>query len=292
MNLGQHIYAVILAGGEGTRFAPLSTPDLPKQFMTILDGRTLVQQTVDRLKGFIAPPQIVVTTNLRYEALVRDQLPGIPAANIVLETAKRNTAPAIALAAHLLRARDPEAVMVVLPADHVILDRAEFCAALRVAVDLAVREHVLVTLGMTPTRASVDYGYIQRGDPLLQTGRPAFRVARFVEKPDAATAERYCAVGGYYWNSGMFIWEATTLLAEIAQHLPQMAAALGRPDFFSRAEAISIDYGLMERSERAVTIPCDFGWSDIGSWESLRALVAQEDLPLHPDVRRYLDTLA
>lgn len=292
VELGSHIYAVILAGGEGVRFAPLSTPERPKQFLTIFGDRTLLQHTVDRFKGVIPPQRIMVTTNVRYEAMVREQLPGVPAANILLETAKRNTAPAIALAAHLLRARDPEAVMIVLPADHIIFDRHDFLECLGTAVDLAVRERALVTLGIAPTMPSTAYGYIQHGEAVPDAARPAYRVARFVEKPNVETAERYCADGGYYWNSGMFIWQAETILEEVEKYLPRMAAGLGRPDFFSRADAISIDYSVMERSDRVLTIPCDFGWSDIGSWDSLRALVEREGLDLHPDVKRHLDALA
>lgn len=292
MDFGVHTYAVILAGGEGTRFAPLSTPDRPKQFLRIFNDRTLIQQTVDRLQGALPPQRVLVATNARYEALVRQQLPAVPEGNLILETAKRNTAPAIALAAYLLHARDPEAVMLLLPADHLILDRDAFLEVLQAAVELATREHGLMTLGVTPQYPATEYGYIQRGDLLHHVDRPAFRVARFVEKPDRATAERYLATEEYYWNSGMFVWEAATIVDEIRQHLPTMARDVGRPDFFARAESISIDYGVMERSQRAITIPCDIGWSDIGNWATLKTLVMQEGLAVDPDVQRYLDTLA
>ncbi|MBI2346272.1 MAG: mannose-1-phosphate guanylyltransferase [Deltaproteobacteria bacterium] len=292
MELGNHTYAVLLAGGEGVRFHPLSTPDRPKQFLPVFGDRSLLQQTVDRLAGCIPLSRVLVTTNLRYESLVADQLPGIPPANLLLETAKRNTAPAIALAAHLLCARDPEAVMVALPADHMVLDRSAFYDTMAAAVDVAVRGHLLVTLGITPDRPATEYGYIQHGAPVPVARQPTYRVARFVEKPDAATATRFLAEGGYYWNSGMFIWEAATILAEIRRCLPRLAATVGRPDFFTRAEAVSIDYGVMERSDHAAVIPSDFGWSDVGSWEGLKALVEREGLSVHADVQRYLDTLA
>lgn len=289
MELGHHTYAVILAGGEGIRFAPLSTPERPKQFLTIFDDRTLLQQTVDRLRGAIPNARLFVTTNARYDQLVHSQLPGIAGGNVILETAKRNTAPAIALAAHLLRARDPEAVMLVLPADHLIMDRQGLLEVVEAAIGLATRERALVTLGIHPTEAAMEYGYIERGALIEGVGRPSYRVQRFVEKPDPATAERFLASGHHYWNSGMFVWQAETILDEVHRYLPALAAALGRPDFFNRAETISIDYGVMERSDRAVVIPADLGWNDIGSWERLKALVAREGLDIHPDVKHYLD---
>lgn len=292
VDLGQQTYAVVLAGGEGTRFAPLSTPERPKQFLRVFGERTLFQQTLDRLQTCLPPDRYWVATNTRYEEFIRTQAPSVRSENIILETAKRNTAPAIALAAHLLHARDPEAVMIVLPADHVILDRGAFVEVLHDAVALATSEHALITLGIHPTRPATEYGYIRRAAMLGDTPRPVYRVGQFVEKPDAATAQRYLDAGDYYWNSGMFVWEAATILAEIRAHLPRMAAALGRPDFFSIAESISIDYGVMERSTCAVTVPCEIGWSDIGTWESLKCLVERHELDVTSEVRHYLDTFA
>lgn len=283
-----HLYAVILAGGSGTRFWPLSRHLYPKQMLRILGDATLIQQTMRRVAGCVPPEHVLISTNSAQADSIRFQLAewkDALHANFVLEPVGRNTAPAIALAALELVRRDPEAVMLVLPADHVIKDETRFRAAVALGADLAARGY-LVTFGIRPVRPETGYGYIQpnRRSRLASRGKlVGHPVARFVEKPDAATARKYVKAGTYFWNSGIFLWRASVLLEEIARHQPALARGMQRltalapatvpSEEFAKAYAdlpsVSIDTGVMERSSRAAMIPVDFKWSDVGSWSSL-----------------------
>ena len=283
-----HLYAVILAGGSGTRFWPLSRHLYPKQLLRIMGGETLIQQTMRRVLGCVTPNHILISTNSLQAESIRFQLAEWKDAlqdNFLLEPEGRNTAPAIALAAYHVMQHDPDGVMLVLPADHVIKEPARFQAAVALATRLAADGH-LVTFGVKPIRPETGYGYIQPnrrvrlGAARTLVGHP---VARFVEKPDAPTAKRYLRSGNYYWNSGMFVWRASVIVDELARHQPVLARAVkalmplakpnGVSEEFTKAykqlPSISIDHGIMERSSRAAVIPVTFTWSDVGNWSSL-----------------------
>ena len=284
-------YAVILAGGSGTRLWPLSRQSRPKQMLRLLGERTMFQLTVDRLLPLFRPERILVVTGHEHAEELRRQAPEIPADNFLVEPVGRNTAPAIGLAALHLRRRSPQAIMAVLPADHYIRDEARFRAVLRAALQVAERGF-LVTLGIRPTYPATGFGYIERGEPLGRFGGfMAYRVLAFREKPDPATAERFVASGRHAWNSGMFIWRVDRILEEIAQALPDLAAglreleaALGTPGeaaalrrLWPQMPNISIDYGVMEKAQEAAVILAEFGWNDIGSWAALLDILAAGD---------------
>ena len=285
------IYPVILSGGAGTRLWPLSRAVLPKQLLPLVTDKTMLQDTVLRLAGWpeIMAPLIVCGNEHRF--LVAEQLREIKCAplGILLEPNGRNTAPAVAAAALFLQAHDPEALMLVLPADHVITDRDAFRAAVVSAAAFA-REGALTTFGVVPTGPETGYGYIRRGAPMAEAG--AFKVDSFVEKPDLATAQSFVADGGYYWNSGMFLFQAAAYISEIKQFQPAIAAATEAAvsqayrdmDFcrldekaFAASPSDSIDYAVMEHTKHAVVVPADIGWSDVGSWSALRDVLPQDE---------------
>ncbi|BDV00589.1 mannose-1-phosphate guanylyltransferase [Thermodesulfomicrobium sp. WS] len=273
------LYPVILAGGSGTRLWPLSRKLYPKQLLPLLGKDTLLQMTWKRLAGLGASMALVLCSE-EHRFIVAEQLREIGAVGrIILEPVARNTAPAVAVAALAATCQDPEAVLVVLPADHAV-DEASFQNAVHEALPLAEAGH-LVTFGVPPTRPETGYGYIQRGEALPEGG---FRVVRFVEKPDADTARRYCDSGEYWWNSGMFVLRADVVLAELERFEPDMVAAcrsaLGTScqdlDFlrldaekFAASPEKSIDYAVMERTDRAAVLPLATAWSDLGSWDAL-----------------------
>lgn len=278
-------YAVIMAGGIGSRFWPQSRKARPKQFLNVFGEATLLQNTLARLQGLVPPERCIIVTNERYVAQTRNQLPALPPQNILAEPVGRNTAPAIAFAAVKLLAEDPDATMVVLPADHLIRDVAQFHEVVRIAIDKAQEPGALVTIGITPTHPATGYGYIQFGHPsdLEQTELRAFPVRTFAEKPNIATAERFLDSGDFLWNSGMFIWRADTILAQMQHHLPDaydafapLKEAIGTDHEAKAIEAayhksprISIDYGVMERADKVFVVPGDFGWSDVGDWRAV-----------------------
>jgi mannose-1-phosphate guanylyltransferase/mannose-6-phosphate isomerase len=289
------LYAVIMAGGSGTRFWPLSRETMPKQLLRIGGEETLIQQTVRRILPLVAAERVLVVTNAGLHDTVTAQLAaGFGSSwerNIILEPEARNTAPAIGLAALHLQRLDPESCMVVLSADHAIRDGAGLIALLERARQAAGRGR-LVTLGITPDRPETGYGYIRAGAVFAgEEATGARAVEAFVEKPDRETAAGYLSHGGYYWNSGIFVWRTATLLAEIARHAPALGAALDtirasigteREDdvireVFATLAPISIDYAVMEKTDRAAVIPAvDIGWSDVGSWTALEE-VADRD---------------
>jgi mannose-1-phosphate guanylyltransferase len=289
--MSRHLYALVLAGGSGTRLWPHSRSRKPKQFLALGNGGTMLQETVARSAELLAPEHVYVATNAGYVPLVAEQLPAVPPANILAEPAGRGTAPCIGLAALHLRRRDPDAVMVVLSADHAIAHPDRLNAALAAAAAIAQSGH-LVTLGVLPTAPSTGYGYIQQGDALQHVkGQAAYRVRSFAEKPDRARAEAYLAGGDYFWNAGIFIWRADRILQELAAHRPVLAHALSLIDqaidtpaydsvlasVWNEIENVAIDIAVMERTGYAAVIPVDLGWSDVGDWAALADTLPQDE---------------
>jgi mannose-1-phosphate guanylyltransferase len=281
---GRRRYAVIMAGGSGTRFWPQSRRRLPKQFLSIDGGRTLLQATAARLRGFVSPAHIVVVAPGELAPLVRRQLPTLPRQNVVIEPAARGTAGCLALAAAWISQRDPAAAMAVFPADHTIGNEAQFRRCVARAFETAETEDCLVTFGIPPTRPETGYGYIEVGEP-LQRGVPRVHwVARFIEKPDRATAQRLIGSGRHLWNSGMFVWRVTILHEALQRHAPEVgrvlelfsdrrrAATPAAQRVYRRLPGESIDVALMERATRVAVISATFAWDDVGSWAAMRAL--------------------
>ncbi|TWC65904.1 mannose-1-phosphate guanylyltransferase/mannose-6-phosphate isomerase [Herbaspirillum sp. SJZ099] len=281
------IYPVILSGGSGTRLWPLSRAALPKQLISVVGQRTMLQDTVARVNSWpqIMPPLFVCGNDHRFMVAEQMREIGVKPLAIMLEPVGRNTAPAVAAAAHLLARRDPEAVMLVLPADHVIDDVDAFRDAVSRASE-AVAGGALATFGILPSAPETGYGYIRRGKPVAGVGN-AFVVDKFVEKPDLATAKVFLEEGNYSWNSGMFLFKAADYLEELNTHRPDIAAPVGQAvangyddlDFcrleqasFEATPAESIDYAVMEKTRKAVVVLADIGWSDVGSWSALWAV--------------------
>ena len=273
------LYALILAGGRGARFWPLSRRARPKQCQSLSGGRTLVQQTLDRLAPLIPPERVFVVTGPDMAPLIRDQLPEVPPAQILVEPTPRNTAPCIAWGADVVaRAAGRDAIVAVLPSDHAIGDAATFRAGLECAAGAAAGAPALVTLGIRPDRPATGYGYVELDEAPAPDAPVAARVVRrFVEKPDAETARDFLDGGRHLWNAGVFVFSVETLRGELGQHLPRTAEALaelreGRMSLreaWAQTDATSIDYGVLERSDAVLTVPCDPGWSDLGSWEQV-----------------------
>ncbi len=289
-----NLYAVIMAGGIGSRFWPESRRARPKQFLKVLGDDTLIQKTVKRLDGLIPTDRCYVVTNAQHVEQTGEQLPEVPAENILAEPTGKNTAPCILYAAHKLLHRDPEAVMLVLPADHLIQQIERFHEVVRVAAEKAREQHALVTIGITPTHPATGYGYIQFDGTThhIENGElKALPVRTFAEKPDIETAERFLDSGDFLWNSGMFIWSADTIIGQIEKHLPDTAAAFASltdaVDTEREAEAvrhayesctsISIDYGVMERADNVYVVPGSFGWSDVGDWRAVYDLSPKDE---------------
>ena len=280
-------YAVIMAGGIGSRFWPRSRKATPKQFLNVFGTATLIQNTVARLQGIVPPERCFIVTHERYTEQVKQQLPAVPEENILAEPVSRNTAPCIAYAAVKLQSIDPDATMIVLPADHLIEDVKTYHTVLQVAIDKAQEDNALVTIGITPTHPETGYGYIQfEGTPAENGEHQAHPVKTFAEKPNLATAQRFLESGDFLWNSGMFIWKASTILSQMATHLPEayeafspLSEALNTPNeadvllqSFQSCPRISIDYGVMERSGTVFVVPASFGWNDVGDWLAVYGL--------------------
>jgi mannose-1-phosphate guanylyltransferase len=289
------VYGVIMAGGVGTRFWPRSRERTPKQLLEIVGKGTMIQNSVKRLDGLIDQRNIFVVTNRMQKAQIVRQLPGVPEENILVEPMGRNTAPCIGLAALHVRKQDPDGVMVVLPADHVIQDTKEFQRVLLVASEAAGKSDGLFTIGIHATHPETGYGYIQMYDDQASPGPDAtkgvHRVKTFAEKPSLQTAERFLASGDFLWNSGMFVWKVSAILQQIQRCLPELHAELikideviGTPSYQSVLETIygiirgiSIDYGVMEKAEEVFVIPGSFGWSDIGSWDEVYRISGKDE---------------
>ena len=272
------IHAVIMAGGKGTRLWPQSREKAPKQLWEILDGKSMLQDTVVRVFPIIHPENILVITGEHLYKPIIEQLPQLPPQNVILEPMGRNTAPCVGLAA--LYIDDPDACMVVLASDHVIRNKAEFQRILNIAIEVASQGENLVTFGIKPKAPETGFGYIQRAE---ECKPGVYKVRKFTEKPDLPTAKRFVDSGEYYWNSGMFVWKVSTLMAMIKRYLPNLyqglmtiKPAIGAPDeqqviadVFDGLKGVSIDYGIMEKAETTYVVPGDFGWSDVGSWAAL-----------------------
>jgi mannose-1-phosphate guanylyltransferase len=278
-----HLYGLILAGGRGTRFWPRSRRAQAKQVLKFFGDRSLIQQTVDRLRPVLPPERVWILTNDHLRAEIVKQLPEVPKKQILAEPAQRNTAPAIGLAAHILQSIDPEAVMGVFPADHVIGKPRDYVRLLRPAFK-AAKDGKIVVLGIQPRWPETGYGYIEFAEAPGARGEAP--VKRFREKPDAATAEQFLAAGNFYWNAGMFFWKTSVLLDALRQFLPKTATLLaGLPplssrqfnarlaEVFPRCENISIDFAVLEKATNVVGIPAgEIGWNDVGSWNAVYEL--------------------
>ena len=273
----QNNHIVIMAGGIGSRFWPLSTPEYPKQFIDILGcGRTLIQLTVDRFKGICPIQNFWVVTNAAYVEIVRQQLPDIPENHILAEPAARNTAPCIAWACWRIKAEDPKANVVVTPADAVVMNPEEFRRVIKNALDFTAESDAIVTIGIKPSRPETGYGYVESSDAVKGEVK---KVAAFKEKPQLEVAERYVKSGNYLWNAGIFVWNVNTITAAIQTYKPNIAADMERmktsadvQTIFPQCEKISIDFAVMEPAAadgKVYTHPADFGWSDLGNWASL-----------------------
>jgi mannose-1-phosphate guanylyltransferase len=280
-------YALIMAGGSGTRLWPLSRQSRPKQILRLVGERSMFQNAVDRLIALFPYERILIGTRSDYAGLLQEQIPELPAVNYILEPEGRGTAPAIGLGAVHIHRRDPEAVMAVLTTDHFIRDTTAFRAVLAIAEKVA-QQGALVTLGIMPTTPSTGYGYIKYGHCIGEVeGVTVYHVDRFIEKPDLATADQMFASGQYAWNSGMFIWKASSILDEFKRQMPglfdllvQIEAAIGLLEYESTLHQLwpqapdqTIDYGIMEGARRTMVIPVEIGWRDIGSWGSLADLL-------------------
>ncbi len=286
------LHAVIMAGGSGTRFWPASRRSKPKQFLSLVGGVPLIRTTVDRILPLVPAERIwVVTTEATAEA-TREVLPELSPDNVLVEPVGRDTAACAGFAAVVVRHSDPEGVCLVLPADHVIRETSRFRRALAAGAQMVEDNGGLLTFGVRPTRPETGFGYLQVGREHGPVGEwSVHELARFVEKPDLETARRYLGEGGYFWNSGMFVWPVADLLAEIRRQLPrladgleQIADALGgdRADetvgeVYPTLQKISVDYGVMEGAKRCWTIPVDFPWSDVGAWPALGELLDCDD---------------
>ncbi|MEN1759183.1 mannose-1-phosphate guanylyltransferase [Anoxynatronum sibiricum] len=277
-------YAVIMAGGHGERFWPESRVQRPKQFLTLVGARSLIQQSFDRIQDFMPPEQILVVLGQEHLALAKEQLPSLPAENFLVEPVGRNTAPCIGLAAVHIRKRDPGSVMLIFPADHLIQGQTDFQLCLKKGFEQATDSDYLVTIGIIPSRPETGYGYMEREETSIDQTTPlVYPVRRFVEKPDTEKAREYVQSGHYYWNSGIFIWKADLILDKMELHLPELYQGLLQIEshidtsqeatimesVFPNLPRISIDYGILEKSDRILMVQGDFGWDDLGSWESL-----------------------
>ncbi|MEX0661590.1 MAG: mannose-1-phosphate guanylyltransferase [Balneolaceae bacterium] len=284
------IYAVVMAGGSGTRFWPKSTKKRPKQFLNFFGEKTMIEETVNRLKGFVEPEQVMVVTNDNYRSIVEELLPSTNTDFIIGEPVAKNTAPCVAAAAALLHKKDPDSTMIVLPADHLIGKPKEFLRVLDSAVKTAQQEESLVTIGITPNRPETGYGYIQfdKSTEIKAGEHPAYSVKNFREKPDVETAKQFLESGDFLWNSGMFIWKTSVILDEFKNHLPDMykcteklmESDCGERDlnqFYHACESISIDYGIMEKAEKVHVVPGEFEWNDVGSWTAVHELSKKDE---------------
>lgn len=276
-------YCVVMCGGVGARFWPVSRREMPKQFIDFLGtGRSLLQMTIDRISPLVAPENIILVTNRLYEDLVRAQLPDIPVGNILSEPDRRNTAPCILWAVSHIAARCPDATVITLPSDHLVLREQSFLNAIEEGCVFVEDNDSLLTLGIRPTSPKTGYGYIQKGQPV--DGNDSIMKAKtFVEKPDLPMAELFLQTGEFLWNSGIFIGTADTILASFRLHMPEMSALFDTgAEFFatssetefiegvySRAANISIDYAIMEKASNVYVKEADLGWSDLGSWRAL-----------------------
>jgi len=285
------MYGLIMAGGSGKRFWPWSRDKCPKQFLPIVGEIPLLEKTFYRLKPLIDPSHIFVVTVKSQKKQIEKMLPEIPAENIIAEPMGKNTAPCIGLGAIMLRRHDPEAVQVVLPADHIITDEKEFRATLNTAADVARSKKCLVTIGIHPSRPETGYGYIQIDQKESGYKESVFHVKTFAEKPNLETAKLFLESGDFLWNSGIFVWKIEVILREIEKSLPELyqglleiEAHMGKPNLnkvirrvYGTIKSISIDYGVMEKADDVCVVKADLGWSDVGSWEEVYRIMQHDD---------------
>lgn len=310
-------HLVIMAGGVGSRFWPMSTPETPKQFIDVLGvGKSLLQLTVERFDGICPISNVWVVTSKQYRDIVMEQLPGLPEENLLLEPCMRNTAPCIAYVAWKIAKRFPDANIVVSPSDHIVIDGAEFKRVIEQGLRFTENQDVILTLGMMPTRPETGYGYIKAENGTIETSLEAnpmlplggywdvnlipepqevkndiLKIESFKEKPNLATAERYLNEGGYYWNAGIFVWNVKTICKALREHQPELAEQFDSllpvmyeveeqrviDDKFPECKAISIDYAVMEHADNIYVLPADFGWSDLGTWGSLQTQLPRDE---------------
>jgi mannose-1-phosphate guanylyltransferase len=286
------LYALILAGGSGERFWPLSRRARPKQLLKLVSDKTLLGETIDRLDGLVPGERILVLTNVDQEAAVRELLPDLPPENIVAEPAKRDTAAAVALATGWVAARDHRATMMVLPADHVIKDRAAFQRTMQTATRAAEETGALVTIGIKPTWACPGFGYIEKGAPAPLEGgstpNDVFRVVRFREKPDSELADAFVQKDNFRWNAGMFVWSVPTVLSEFNRHAPELADFISQiratgnwehalSNRFAGLPVISFDYAIMEKADRVLMVEASFDWDDVGGWRAVASYLPKDE---------------
>ncbi|EJX10831.1 mannose-1-phosphate guanylyltransferase (GDP) [gut metagenome] len=286
-------HLVIMAGGEGSRFWPVSTSKCPKQFLDVLGcGKTLIQLTADRFKGIVPPENIWVATSKEYLDLVKEQLPEIPTSNILLEPCRRNTAPCICYVSWKIKKRNPRANVIVTPSDHMIVDVKAFQEAITDCMEFSAETDAIVTLGIRPTHPETAYGYIN-ADLSFSSSRKRniFRVDSFKEKPNLELAEQYVKQNNFFWNSGIFIWSVSTIVnafrvyePEISHNFEDIFSYYDTPQEqdminqqFPKCENISVDYAIMEKAEEIFIYPAEFGWSDLGTWGSLRRKTQQDE---------------
>jgi len=277
------IYALILAGGSGERFWPLSRRNRPKQLLRLISKRTLLEETVARLEGFVPAKRTLILTNIEQENAVRDLLKNFPKQNIIAEPAKRDTAAAVALGAGWVAARDHSATMLAFPADHVISDRTAFQETMKTAAVAAEETGALVTIGIKPTWACPGFGYIEQGTPVPLRGDAKIavhHVVRFREKPNVDLAESFLRKGNFRWNAGMFVWSVPTVLSEFNRHAPELADFISQVrsskdldkvlhDRFAKLPRISFDYAIMEKADRVLVVEASFDWDDVGTWQAV-----------------------
>ena len=299
-------HLVIMAGGVGSRFWPMSTDECPKQFIDVLGcGKTLLQLTVERFGDLIKPENVWVVTNARYADTVAEQLPDMPRANILCEPCRRNTAPCIAYVSWRIKAADPKANIVVTPSDHIVMNVQEFQRVITETMKFTSDTDAIVTLGMKPTRPETGYGYIQANlSSKSLRNKEIFRVDSFREKPDLETAKEYISHNNYFWNAGIFVWNVNTIVNAFRMYQPKMAKIFesmmnvyGTPqeqqvvnEKFPTCENISVDYAIMEKADEIFVCPADFGWSDLGTWGSLQTLSKRDlygNAAIGPDVQLY-----
>lgn len=289
----QNNNVVIMAGGVGSRFWPMSTPECPKQFIDVLGcGKTIIQMTYERFRGICPPENFWVVTSAKYASIVKEQLPEIPESNILLEPCRRNTAPCIAYVSWRIKTKNPNANLVVTPSDHIVADTDTFRNVISSALDFTASTDAIVTVGIKPSRPETGYGYIQAD---LSCSSPRnkniFRVDNFKEKPSLEVAKEYIKSGEFFWNAGIFVWSVKTVVNALRVYQPALSSIFegiqscyGTPSeqetinrVFPTCENISVDYAIMEKAEEIFVYPADFGWSDLGTWGSLHMLAKQDE---------------
>jgi mannose-1-phosphate guanylyltransferase len=282
------VYAIIMAGGRGERFWPLSTEEAPKPFLPLLGSRTLLQETVNRLRPMLSLEQIFVSIGEVHEKIARQHLPELPGQNFIVEPVGRDTSACLGFCALCLEKRDPEAIMLALPADHYIKDAARFHETIRKGLE-SLAGAAAVVFGIRPGRPETGYGYVQAEKPAVPT--QAWPVIRFVEKPDEETACRYLQAGNFFWNSGIFLWENRTLLELLRKHMPvtyevldrlrpmldRSGAESERRRIYSSLPRLSIDYGILEKASGLRLVPAEFEWDDVGNWNALARMLAADE---------------